>query len=75
MPEYQKTKLKKVGAGWRIKSGLSIDLDMGVAGNVRVLVLKNQKKKEGSRQPDYNAYIDTGKPIEKIPEIKTATEL
>ena len=37
----------------------------GTMGGVRVLIFKNEKKVEGSKQPDYNLVFAENKPKEK----------
>ncbi len=53
-----KTKLKKIGGLWKIKNGVSGVVDFGIIGKKRIVILKNLKKREGSKQPDYNFFIE-----------------
>ena len=53
---------KQIGALWRhqkegVGSFLSGTLDMGALGSVPIVIFQNQRKEEGSNQPDYRIML------------------
>ena len=38
----------------------------GTSGQVRIIILKNSFKKEGSKEPDYNLYFDEQRKKEQL---------
>lgn len=44
----------EIGALWKSKSGKTFS---GMLGKARLVIMVNQKKKEGDRQPDFRVFI------------------
>lgn len=57
-------KWKEVGALWERDGSFSGTIDLGVGGEVSIQVYKNDKKEDGSNQPDFRVVIPTGKTAE-----------
>jgi hypothetical protein len=51
----------KVSGIWENKTHKGETFFSGSFGGVRVIILKNGFKKEGSNEPDYNMYFDENK--------------
>lgn len=69
MPNKERTRLQRIAPLWKIRVGLS-----GSIGLQRIVILKNDKKKEKSRQPDYYLYYDTGQPVDAVKTEKIQDE-
>lgn len=78
MPEFKKTRLKKIGGLWRIKDGLRGNIDLGIFGKKQIVILKNKNKLQVSdrlqasinKKPDYFLYFDTGEEIKQTQQPK-----
>jgi hypothetical protein len=52
----EKKKLEELGSLWKRKSKAGNTFLTGRVGNHEVIIFSNQKKEEGSKQPDFRVY-------------------
>jgi len=56
----------KISGLWLNKTNEGETYMAGTIGQVRIIILKNSFKKEGSKEPDYNLYFDEQRKKEQL---------
>jgi len=56
----------KISGLWLNKTSEGETYMAGTSGQVRIIILKNSFKKEGSKEPDYNLYFDEQRKKEQL---------